>query len=550
MKEKIINFIDKYKLKILIIVIAILMLSLLYAIISSKIVEKKYANNNYMVEYDSTWRITNTNNSKIAFVHKTGSKLNFQITKLNGEYQYTDISDMLDDILYDIGKQNKNYKLLAKEKMSVTANNYDGYKILYENGKNQALVVIGKKGSQLLVITYEAESQYYDMLLDSVYNIIYKFKLNDSKVNLNYKLNLSTKKLTWSKNKEVENSLKTISSYKIANNNYLINYSIPSNFKLATFDSSSGYFKYDGFNSYTKSIDLDTMVLVKNIYEYLDKKLNNYETIYGLNKYLKKAKDTKDYKESVSKYNCGSYKCYIYKNSYISLVNEKKYSYQNVYLIYAINKNHIFEVQLKATNTTIPEKIVKMIKVKTVKNYASYSERKIVDNKQTSQLKYYTDYTRKNIKIIEITLPLNYLENNLDNSNIYETKTYNLNYDEENYIYQYKIIYRISSSKNDAIGSTDSIIEFNKTYGDYQKLSYSGNNIYNDNSFEVYKGFYSGRKGRFFSNVNRFKYVAKVETLLLKIGEGDGKYLTITVIGNDAEISDDMIKEVTNFMVK
>ena len=51
-------------------------------------------------------------------------------------------------------------------------NPYEGYQVLYEDNDVQSLVTIYKKDNVLLFITFNADSEYFDILIDNVETIL------------------------------------------------------------------------------------------------------------------------------------------------------------------------------------------------------------------------------------------------------------------------------------------------------------------------------------------------------------------------------------------
>jgi len=67
--------------------------------------------------------------------------------------------------------------LKKKEKKEISNKKYEAYKILYENGDSQSLIVIFKNSNYLCVINYTANNEYFDILLDSFQFILEEFNL-------------------------------------------------------------------------------------------------------------------------------------------------------------------------------------------------------------------------------------------------------------------------------------------------------------------------------------------------------------------------------------
>ena len=149
-----------------VVIIAIIIIVLLAAlvIIGSKIRIKDYSNSNFKVSYDTTWKVKNDKDQLYLIHKKTGSELKIQCKVLDSNYIDTDLSELIDDIMYSITNQetNKDYVLINRE----VAN--QEYSYLYENNDKQALVKIRKKDAKVLIIYYESDSKHYDIVLDSV----------------------------------------------------------------------------------------------------------------------------------------------------------------------------------------------------------------------------------------------------------------------------------------------------------------------------------------------------------------------------------------------
>ena len=76
-------------------------------------------------------------------------------------------------------KQNIDYKLINR--MSNPTDMYESFSYLYEKDMKQALVNIYKKDNKLIVVYYEADSECYDIVLDSVDSILRTLKIYTGK---------------------------------------------------------------------------------------------------------------------------------------------------------------------------------------------------------------------------------------------------------------------------------------------------------------------------------------------------------------------------------
>lgn len=545
MMSMIINLFKRYKIVIftssLIIIVGIVAL-----VITSNLINiskaKEYKNNNYQIVYDSTWKIKEKNDMDITLIHDKNSQVKFEIVSLEDEYKYSSSDDLLDELLYNIKQQNNSYKLISKEKDFVTKYKYDGYKLLYENGDNQVLIVMGKKGDQLLLVVYETNNSYFDILLDSVQSIIYDFHILDESFDLTYKLNVDTSNIEWSKNDDVSKNASKTKNYEIANKNYLVNYSIPENFELSEFNSTNSYFNYRGLSE--GSITLTANIRNTNIYEYMDKN-GSFTTLYYPYKSMREKKDGySDFKETLQEVKNSKNKNYIYKNSYKSSTNYGDYDYEEVVMIYELDANHILLIELKASKTKIPKELINNIKLNSSTNYSSYIEEKIVDNSLVGELKKFTDYSNSKIRTITLKVPRDFKE--IDRGfNIYESRNYVSGYNENLDIYEYKVEYRLNTSIDSKVESINSSYEIYKTRGNYQVLVNSSNIELNGKNFKMYNGGYTDVGGAMFSNNERNHYYVNSKVLFYEFD--DRCCLSIEIKGNGVEISQELLNRLTNF---
>lgn len=555
MKQKLFELHRKYKLAY-IIALGVIIIGLagiiLFLTLTDKSMVKEFKNDNYVVKYDNSWKIKSKKDKSIILEHQKGSKLSIEIIELQEEYKFSTIEDMLDELLYYIENQNKNFKLLYKESDSITKNNYEGYRMLYENEDSQAMVVIAKKSDELIIFTYEAKNNYFDILLDSVKNIIYEFDTIEETFNLTHNLNIETKEINYGESSSVVSLLKDSEQYEIAANNYHVKYSIPSNFKLSSLNSQIGLFNFEGLKD--GKISMTVNLFNRNIYEYLDKEetLN----VYSEYDYYSTNEDYSKYTESIDKFK-SEFDSYIYKCSYyydkaieygenfeINYTSELK---EHIILIYALDRNHILLIKIESSKVAIPEKMIDMIKIDSSNNYSSFSNSTKENGILKSSLKRFVGY-EDTLEEITISLPEKYKEIDLG-TNVYEKRYYSLNYNQDLDIYDYDLEYSLTSEylKKD---SQIKIISnsFSKTYGDYKELTYSGEKIINDKKFEIYDGGYTDISGIMFTSTNRVKYYVNVKVLFYELSSGG--YLTIQIEGNGNQISDEMLNEITNFELK
>ena len=337
-------------------------ITILVIILASYIVIKKYENislmkeiseNDYYTKYNSfLWKIDKNDDNGIKFLSKkNGANLNILIKQFEDDLQYSSNDEILDNILYIIQKQNVNCNLLNEEETLITKENYNGYKILYEENDNLILVTFYRLSNKIIVFIYESNNKYFDILLDSVNNIIYNFELKYEKYELEANLNINTVEMDYTEDNNVIELLNETKKMQIIDDNYKIDYTIPSAFVE---EDSENNFQFDGLGT-GRSITLEVKISNYKIYEYLDNDI--ITSIYKKNKayYYKE-----EYKESVNiidKDILG----YIYKNSY---TDENKC--ENIEIIYEISRSYIISFIIKAKNVGLPKELIDMININNI----------------------------------------------------------------------------------------------------------------------------------------------------------------------------------------
>lgn len=552
MREKLYDFYKKYKIAIIIaltiVLVGILCLTLLKS--NSKLIALD--EKNYSLKYDNSWRIKEKKDNYVSLNHKSSkSLLKIEVVNLDKEYKYSDIDDLIDEIVYNFGKQNKTYKLITKQKDIFTKYEFKGYKLLYETEIEQVMIMSFKKSDKLIVASYEAQNKYFDILLDSVQNIVYNFNTTDESFDLKNTIKTKTSEMHFSESQDLDKMFADSKEYEIGYNNYKVIYEVPSSFELSSFDTTSNYFNLRKYDKAQMTISAN--IYNKNVYEYLDK--DNFNNVYKNYKSYKENKDISDFEELISEIDSKYSDSYVYKNSYKTTAikyNDKfkpvsyKRTDENVELIYSLNKNHILIITIKSTGCPITKKLLDSIKIKSITNYSSYLKNKLDNGYRVAELQKYMGYERSLVNNIIIKLPKNYKEIDKKN-NLYNERYFGFNYDEDKELYDYIVHYQLSAT-NDVAKNVESLnIKFEKAYGECNYYQAVGNVIVNDKQFIEYVGGYTDLGGIPFTNINRYKYYINYKALFYKLS--DESYLIIELQGNGKEISDDIVNQVTNFEV-
>lgn len=158
----------KWKVILFVIVLLVILLCILLFVGKAKLSKKVYESEYYKVSYDSTWKKDKDNGFSLEH-RKSGSKISFDYKILDNNYMDVDLKNIINDVLYEIEKQNEGYSKIKQNKKKFK---YDCYQVLYESEDEQSLVTILKKDNVLMFIVYNATNEYFDILLDNVEVII------------------------------------------------------------------------------------------------------------------------------------------------------------------------------------------------------------------------------------------------------------------------------------------------------------------------------------------------------------------------------------------
>ncbi len=154
--------------KIMVGIILVLICITIFFIINNKISIKNYSNNDFSIKYDNTWKIDNKDELKL--VHKkSNSIVSIKTMVLDDNYIDTNLNEIVGNVIYSIHDQNKDYNMLSSDDIS---DKYQAMSYMFENDSKNVLVNIYKKDAKLIIVYYEAEFKYYDIVLDSVDSIL------------------------------------------------------------------------------------------------------------------------------------------------------------------------------------------------------------------------------------------------------------------------------------------------------------------------------------------------------------------------------------------
>ncbi len=542
--KKIINILKQYYFSFLIaIFVSVLGLVIVIKLADKTISIKTFTNDYYSFDFDSNWDINIISKKKVELNNTKKGKLIIELSEMEDEYKYSKISEFVDEILYDIHDQNKEYNLISQKEDKITKFGYDGYKLLYESDNTQVMVVVAKSGDKLILFDYEADNKYFDILLDSVQTIINGFELKHNTFDLSYKISVNTEDISYSKNDDLVYKIKSLKNYEIANSNYYVNYSIPDIFKTTSFDSKLGIFNYQDGNG---RISLVVNVYNYNIYDYIDAS-KDYGNVYSEYTYVKQNQDKyQNIIDGISEYNIGDYKGFIYKISYTStgyITNE----IDAYVIIIELNKNHILSIKIEGDNIKIPKELLNSIRISAIKNYSSYIISKKEENTISFELKQFVDYNYNNYETIKFNIPSKYKE--IDNkNNIFTERYFGLNYDSNNEVYQYNIHYKLFNlAKEYTINSLNTSLKSYQSYGDVKELSFVEERTINNQAYSVYNASYY-KINKVYNGKNESNLCKVNVKILLHELESEGCF-AIIIEGNDIGDYNTLFNELSNFEI-
>ncbi len=543
------KFLKEYKAFLIPFTVTIFLGSIVFIIFLAKSVHKKeihtYENEYYHFSYDDTWKIENEEKFKTVLKHKNGSTVSIEYIPIDEQYQLRNIIDMKEQILYEVRVQNPDYRLLAEEETKVSKQLYDGYQALYENGEQQVLVVIMKNMDSILIWNYQASNDSFDILLDSFEYMLDEFSLSQEEERKNeYQEPIPVSTVALESNVDLAEELKKTKVEKTASNHQLVEYQIPNSFKSHSLDSTYGSYEYALADNNSR-ISLSAIVSASNIYSALDSLVETSRSSYD-NKTLEIGGSYGNFKDSLGKIEDQDYAGYIYHYSYAYKSNSLETNYDEVVLLFEISKSRVFEIKLVGRNTTIPQEMINQIKIISTQNYAEYTNtEKRGDNQYTRLIQPIKDDENSQEEYV-IKMPTTWKEINDDrNYNIYAERSFGLDYFTKLDYYHYRVEYSLDTISSyqtfddviDIVVSVkNSSIAYKKEYGNYQPLELQGKIKLNNREFYYYRGSY-----------HELEY--PVDIVVLCTGT-ENSVLSITLLGNDAKINNDMLKEITNFEIE
>lgn len=493
--------------------------------------EKLLSTNKLSFIQDSTWSVSKKSDELVVLKHLTGGELTIKIIELNLENEFVSLEELSQKTLKNIEEQNPSYKLIAKEQTTLLKKQLLSFKTLYEKEKEQVLVLISREENNLVVVTFKAPMESYDLLLDSVYYQINNLEIIKKIDNVQALKVQDLKKITWQENKEFTELLNKTKEYEIAFNHRMVKYTFPDIFTLKILDvwRQEFYYKEDKSNYLSKKIESEVNILKTNI-DYLINSdvadsLNYNVNVLKKSKY-KKAKNINVELEKINK----KEESYIYKISY----EEDSKKNTDYYILFKLDERRTLQFKFMTTDFVLPKEIIDKINIVSNEEYAQYFFRNINPKGYLENtLKSWVD-SLKNEEYyeIKISVPKNYYEYNRGTMVDIDRKLYGTNYDEETASYKINVHYEIDDSFKYFLKSPVNIIN----YKEVDKLTHLGSINLHGKKFERYKADYK-------ADVDYKEYSFSDTILVYEINES--KHFVITINNRDGIINTDMLRKVS-----
>ncbi len=493
----------------------------IYMLLSNKPKMKTYTNDVFKFKYDSSWGVYDASISNVLLKHSNNASIKINVKTLDEPYRYETLNTLIDDIVYGIEKQNNNYVMLGQEEVKLTKNKIVGYKFLYEYDDNQVLVAIIKQSDKLITFTYEAEYDYFDILLDSAQNILYNFALVKDKVNYHSKLEtIKTNTISYKGTDTVDGTRE----YEISNYHYSVKYTIPNNFIIHDFNNTYGNY-YEKDRNYKSEIQINTAINNLNIYESINKKGSGIEDDIQR---LKKNDSNSNIKVEIDKGKLEESYIYRVSYNYNSEYLDKEQKKERLYMLIPLDNSHTFKVTIDSIDKGISEDLINSIKIVSKEKYSQNIVLNYEGNYLVNDMRYMFNTYDKYLNL-KLYTPKKYSE--LDyRANNNEYRYFGYDYDSDKGLYNMNISYYISSlCKTNASKLKDDY----KVYEDVKVIA-EGNKQYHNHIFDSYTITYRSN--------NRAKYEKQL------IGNiADGICLKLVISSSRNNITDNIVNDLTIF---
>ena len=166
----------KLKITLFLILLIILIIIVAFAFRKPELKIKTFKNDLLSFDYVSSYKIVSKDN----IIELSNSNSNIYVENRTMDFTEMNFSlgSVVDNIIYEYLKENKNYKLISKYD-DYKFNDKTGYRLIFEDSvnRNKALFLITFKNLNLIMINLNASSDEFELLIDSAELIMNTLKV-------------------------------------------------------------------------------------------------------------------------------------------------------------------------------------------------------------------------------------------------------------------------------------------------------------------------------------------------------------------------------------
>ena len=336
----------------------IIIVGIVIFLTSSKgIQQEEFSTKNYSVKYDTTWKIENSSDSEITFMHNdTQSTIDISITDLDSSLYGKTLKQIAQNVKDKVEKEYPNYKCISEHTTYLNDDISEAYQLLFEDGKRQSLIQIGMYGYKVFISNYTAENKYFDILLDSVQTINSNFKIKYESIDM---MNSRTIEETGYTVKTDDVDYSETEEHTYRGTNYKVTFTVPVQFK-----GNHNGISYAKEGEELPKTHLSITTESENLYTVYDSVMKNNES-FNLKK-TEVQKITKGYLEGYG------------------IKATTNYDNEMYTFLYALNDFNTLEITLSGHDIT--QNMLDNIKVVNVERCGNYIDRTAVNGYLTGTL--------------------------------------------------------------------------------------------------------------------------------------------------------------------
>ncbi len=376
--------INKNEKNTLIIYIAIIMIILVLAgtIFSYQSLEKSItdiplktiANDIYEIQYTNYWLET-FGDEKGFELKRNNSIFKLVVRNLEESEFSKDVLEFSNEAMYEI-TDFKSYKLRINEPSEISEQKYGGYEKLLEKDDESIMLYTIKDYRSVYNFSFKSDSRDFDRGLVEVETDLQHLIIQNENVFIYSKEFVSLKEPVFSIDEKLDNMIIQNTTVEISENDYDINFSLPSNF-LADKDSKDFIASFKGLDANEQgSISIKINIINQNGIEYLTNNVEPESEKDSINS--ENINNFSDYYSKIDQSTYMYFESYYYnpwrdsKGLSTNSVDEKgsEMKYETCYLVFLINNENSVVVKIESKVSGITSKLIYSLKLLEAKKIA------------------------------------------------------------------------------------------------------------------------------------------------------------------------------------